>query len=45
MILDPQRGKVVDITTEDDHPVVHTADGLQHVANLVVVAGKSPITK
>ncbi|KAI0890851.1 FAD dependent oxidoreductase [Annulohypoxylon nitens] len=39
MILDPQRGKVVDITTEDDHPVVRTADGLRHVANLVVVAG------
>ncbi|KAI2462960.1 FAD dependent oxidoreductase [Annulohypoxylon bovei var. microspora] len=38
-ILDPQLGKVVDITTMNNNPVVHTADGLQHTANLVVVAG------
>ncbi|KAI0879981.1 FAD dependent oxidoreductase [Annulohypoxylon maeteangense] len=39
MILDPRRGKVIDITTTNNQPVVHTADGLQHTANIVVVAG------
>ncbi|OTA99759.1 hypothetical protein M426DRAFT_67223 [Hypoxylon sp. CI-4A] len=39
LILDPLRGKVVDITTKDNHPVVHTVDGLEHAADLVVVAG------
>ncbi|KAI1373123.1 FAD dependent oxidoreductase [Hypoxylon crocopeplum] len=39
MILDPVRGKVLDITSKDGHPVVCTADGLEHSADLVVVAG------
>ncbi|KAI1469043.1 FAD dependent oxidoreductase [Daldinia caldariorum] len=39
MILDPLRGKVVDIATKDDRPVVVTADGLEIAADLVVVAG------
>ncbi|KAI0836483.1 FAD dependent oxidoreductase [Hypoxylon sp. FL0890] len=38
-VLDPVYGKVVDITDKDGHPVVHTADGLEHPADLVVVAG------
>ncbi|OTA56649.1 FAD dependent oxidoreductase [Hypoxylon sp. EC38] len=38
-VLDPVRGKVVDITNKGDHPVVHTADGIEHSADLVVVAG------
>ncbi|KAI2617948.1 FAD dependent oxidoreductase [Hypomontagnella submonticulosa] len=38
MILDPTRGKVVDIVTKEDHPVVYTADGAEHSADLVVVA-------
>ncbi|KAI1134630.1 FAD dependent oxidoreductase [Hypoxylon sp. FL0543] len=38
-VLDPARGKVVDITDKDGHPVVHTADGLEYPADLVVVAG------
>ncbi|KAI1097390.1 FAD dependent oxidoreductase [Jackrogersella minutella] len=39
MVLDPLRGKVVDITTQDNHPVAHTADGLERSADLIVVAG------
>ncbi|KAI1483155.1 FAD dependent oxidoreductase [Daldinia eschscholtzii] len=39
MILSPLRGKVVDITTEEDRPVVVTADGSEITADLVVVAG------
>ncbi|OTA96211.1 hypothetical protein M434DRAFT_393066 [Hypoxylon sp. CO27-5] len=38
-VLDPVRGKVVDITNKDGHPIVHTADGIEHSADLVVVAG------
>ena len=40
MILDPTRGKVVDIVTRDSHPVVFTTDGAEHAADLVVVASK-----
>ncbi|KAK6948817.1 hypothetical protein Daesc_010588 [Daldinia eschscholtzii] len=39
MILNPLRGKVVDITTEENRPVVVTADGSEISADLVVVAG------
>ncbi|KAI5919583.1 FAD dependent oxidoreductase [Camillea tinctor] len=38
-LLDPVRGKVVDITSKDNHPVAVTADGVEHVADLIVVAG------
>ncbi|KAI0097060.1 FAD dependent oxidoreductase [Hypoxylon sp. NC0597] len=38
-VLDPVRGKVVDITNKDGRPVVHTADGIEHSADLVIVAG------
>ncbi|KAI1408644.1 FAD dependent oxidoreductase [Hypoxylon sp. FL1857] len=38
-ILHPVHGKVVDITNKDGHPTVHTADGVEHSADLVVVAG------
>ncbi|KAI1388106.1 FAD dependent oxidoreductase [Hypoxylon trugodes] len=37
--LDSVRGKVIDITSRDSRPVVHTADGSEHIADLVVVAG------
>lgn len=40
MILDPVRGRVVDIIAKDNHPVVLTADGLELSADLVVVAGE-----
>lgn len=41
MVLDPVRGKVVDIASGGDgRPVVATADGREHVADLVVVAGE-----
>ncbi|KAI8961324.1 FAD dependent oxidoreductase [Daldinia sp. FL1419] len=39
MILDPVRGRVVDIGTKDDRSVVLTADGLEQCSDLVVVAG------
>ncbi|KAF3064047.1 L-pipecolate oxidase [Daldinia childiae] len=39
MVLDPVRGRVVDIITKDNHPVVLTANGLELSADLVVVAG------
>ncbi|KAI1637768.1 FAD dependent oxidoreductase [Biscogniauxia mediterranea] len=39
-VLDPVRGKVVDIlTSKDGRPVALTADGVEHVADLIVVAG------
>lgn len=39
-ILDPQKGKVVDIEDEGDGtPVVTTADGETHKADLLIVAG------
>ncbi|KAI2627668.1 FAD dependent oxidoreductase [Hypoxylon sp. NC1633] len=40
MILDPVRGKVLDIASTGKRPVVHTADGQEHPAELVVVAGE-----
>lgn len=40
MILDPVRGKVLDITSKENRSVVNTADGLEHSADLVVVAGE-----
>ncbi|XXG95303.1 hypothetical protein Hte_001564 [Hypoxylon texense] len=39
MILDPVRGKVLDIKTKEGRPVLYTADGSEHCADLVVVAG------
>lgn len=40
MILDSVRGKVLDIGSKEGRPVVYTADGSEHSADLVVVAGK-----
>ncbi|KAI1405055.1 FAD dependent oxidoreductase [Hypoxylon fuscum] len=39
MLLDPVRGKVLDIKSREGRPLVHTADGHGHSADLVIVAG------
>ncbi|CAJ2504666.1 Uu.00g120600.m01.CDS01 [Anthostomella pinea] len=39
MVLGPERGKVTGVSSRDNHPVVSTADGCEHVVDLVVVAG------
>ncbi|KAI0173080.1 FAD dependent oxidoreductase [Hypoxylon sp. FL1284] len=38
-ILGPVHGKVLDIVSKNDRPVLYTADGREHSADLVVVAG------
>ncbi|KAI1775929.1 FAD dependent oxidoreductase [Hypoxylon cercidicola] len=39
MILGPVHGKVLDVASKEGRPVVYTADGREHSADLVVVAG------
>ncbi|KAI1497961.1 FAD dependent oxidoreductase [Biscogniauxia marginata] len=39
LLLDPAHGKVIDLVSRDNHPVALTADGREHLADLVVVAG------